>query len=140
MTMIVLAVDGSPQSTSAALRLVERPFLLPPLVVHIVHVSPVVGRTGLHTAEFQEENRQEADRAFKAANAVLVPVASEVHLHWMHGDAAIEVTRFASEVGADVIALGAKGRGAVSSAIVGSVASGIIQRATVPVIVFTTVR
>ena len=139
MTVIVLAVDGSVQSTSAARRLVEHPFLQPPLILHVVHVSPVLGRTGLHTAEFQQENQQEANRAFEAAKAVLEPTAPEVHLHWKHGDAAIEVTRLASEVQADVIAVGAKGRGAVLTAIVGSVASGIIQRATVPVIVINTV-
>jgi nucleotide-binding universal stress UspA family protein len=129
----------APLSLSAARRLVERAFLQSPLVLHIVHVSPVVGRTGLHTAEFQEENRQEADRGFGAANAVIEPVASEVHLHWMHGNPAIEVTRLASDVEADVIAVGAKGRGAVLTAIMGSVASGIVQRATVRVIVFNTV-
>ncbi|MGU7776279.1 universal stress protein [Burkholderia sp. MR1-5-21] len=135
MTVIVLAVDGSPQSTSAARQLAERAFLQPPLVLHLVHVSPVVGRTGLHTADFQEENRLEADRAFDAARAVLEPAASEIHLHWLHGDAASEVLRVAADVNADAIALGAKGRGAVMTAIMGSVASSIVQKATVPVIV-----
>lgn len=139
MTVIVLAVDGSPQSTTAAQRLVGRPFLQAPLILHVVHVSPMEGRTGLHTAEFQQENQQEANRAFEAAKAVLQPVVSDVHLHWKHGDAAIEVTRLASEVKADVVAVGAKGRGAVLTAIVGSVASSIIQKATVPVIVINTV-
>ncbi|MGU7781452.1 universal stress protein [Burkholderia sp. PU8-34] len=138
MTVIVLAVDGSPQSTSAAKQLAERALLQPPLVLHLVHVSPVVGRTGLHTADFQEENRQEADRAFDTAEAVLEPVAAEMHRHWLHGDAASEVIRVASDVNADVIALGAKGRGAVMTAIMGSVASSVIQKATVPVIVVNT--
>jgi nucleotide-binding universal stress UspA family protein len=138
MTVIVLAVDGSPQSTSAARRLAEHPLLRPPLILHIVHVSPEVPRTGLHTAEFHEENQQEANQAFEAAKAVVEPVASEVHLHWKHGNAASEVIRLASEVQADVIAVGAKGRGAVMTAIVGSVASGIIERATIPVIVINT--
>ncbi|WP_346779158.1 universal stress protein [Burkholderia sp. Ac-20365] len=139
MTVIVLAMDGSAHSAAAAQRLAERPLLLPPLIVHVVHVSPVLGRTGLHAADFQEENRLEAERVFETARAVLEPAASVVHLHWLHGDADIEVMRLASEVDADVIALGAKGRGAMVTAIVGSVASTILQRATIPVLLINSV-
>ncbi|MBF6987624.1 MULTISPECIES: hypothetical protein [Cupriavidus] len=50
MTVVVLAMDGSPDSVAAARRLASRPLLAGPLSVHVAHVSPVPGSPGLSRA------------------------------------------------------------------------------------------
>lgn len=40
MTVVLLAADGSPGSEAAAASLVTQPLFAPPLVAHVIHVSP----------------------------------------------------------------------------------------------------
>lgn len=47
MTVVVLAMDGPPDSVAAARRLASRPLLAKPLSVPVAHVSPVLGSPGL---------------------------------------------------------------------------------------------
>ncbi|BDB24329.1 universal stress protein [Cupriavidus sp. P-10] len=133
MTVVVLAMDGSPDSVAAARRLASRPLLAEPLSVHVAHVSPVLGSPGLSRSALDAENRSQADSAFAAAEAVLpgMPLVR----HWLHGDPAAELAQLADTLDADAIVLGAKGRGPFVSALLGSVVSAVLAQATVPVIV-----
>jgi len=138
MTVVVLTADGSPSSEAAAARLVTRPLFAPPLVVHIVHVSPALGAAGRQVmpgAELALENKASAARAFDGVGAALGPLATEMHRHWVTGDPAHEIMRLAAELDADAIVVGSKRRGALANAILGSVATTILGKSQVPVVV-----
>ncbi|MFJ1251981.1 universal stress protein [Cupriavidus sp. CuC1] len=110
----------------------------PPLVVHLVHVCPSLGATGRQVrpgAELALENTAAAARAFDAASTVLAPVAHEIHRHWLTGDPAREIMRLATERDADAIVVGAKRRGALANAMLGSVATALLAKSEVPVLV-----
>ncbi|WP_420992032.1 universal stress protein [Cupriavidus sp. 30B13] len=138
MTVVVLAADGSPGSEAAAARLASRPMFAPPLVVHVVHVSPVLGAAGRQVmpgADLALENKAAAARAFDKANAVLAPVAGEIRRHWVSGDPAREIVALAAQLDADAIVVGARRRGALVNAILGSVAAAVLAKSHVPVVV-----
>ena len=135
MTAIVLAMDGSAYSRHAATWLASTTALAQPLIVHVVHVSPVLGRTGFSAVDFETENREEARVVFGSARSLLEGRVSELHEHWLRGNAAEEILGFASEHDADLIVVGAKGIGALRSSIIGSVVSKVAAQSTVPALI-----
>ena len=135
MTAIVLAMDGSAYSRHAATWLASTTSLAQPLIVHVVHVSPVLGRTGFSAVDFENENREEARIVFESARNLLEGRVSELHEHWLRGNASEEILRFASEHDADLVVVGAKGIGALRSSIIGSVVSKVAAQSTVPALI-----
>lgn len=135
MTVIVLAIDGSAHSRGATSWVATTPALATPRVVHVLHVSPVLGRTGFSAVDFEQENREEARTAFAAARAILDGHADEIHEHWLRGDAADAIVGFAAEHRADLVVLGAKGVGALKAALTGSVVSKVVSQSSVPTVV-----
>lgn len=135
MTVIVLPIDGSVHSRCAATWLASTAALAAPRTVHVVHVSPVLGRTGFGTVDFEQQNREEARVSFEAAHAILDGKVDAIHEHWLRGDAAESIIGFAAEHGADVLVLGAKGAGALRAALTGSVVSKVVAQSVVPTII-----
>ncbi len=135
MTVIVLAVDGSAHSLGAASWVADTGALATPRVVHVLHVSPMLGRTGFSAVDFEQENRESARLAFEGARRILDGRADEIHDHWLRGDAADSIAGFAAEHGADLVVLGAKGMGAIKAALTGSVVSRVVAQSSVPTIV-----
>lgn len=87
------------------------------------------GTRALHEAE-----QAELDRTVRAA-ADRVP--DDLSLTWrlLDGDPAREILRAAGEGRHDVIVLGSRGRGRITSAVLGSVSNHVMHEASVPVIV-----
>jgi nucleotide-binding universal stress UspA family protein len=135
MTVVVLAIDGSAHSHTATSWVASTGALAAPRVVHLVHVSPMLGRTGFGTVDFEQENREQARQAFEAAHRILDGHADGIHQHWLRGDAVESIVGFAAEQNADLLVVGAKGVGPLKAALTGSVVSKVVAQSTVPTVV-----
>ncbi len=129
---LVLAVDGSPASDKAVRFLIRT--IDPgtegsdhePIMVTVVHVMPF-----LKFPEVREAGRAIAQRTVDKLAKAGFPVQEAARL----GKPADEILTVAKEHKADLIVTGAKGLGAISRALLGSVSTRVVQHATCSVLV-----
>jgi YjbE family integral membrane protein len=138
---VVLAVDGSPTAAAAVQRVLGLREDLrdgQALELHLVNVQRplsedvsrfIAGKT------IEEHHRENSEQAFVAAREQLGPVAANAREHALVGAPGPTIAGLARELGADLIVLGARGLGASTAALLGSVAQSTIEQATVPVLV-----
>jgi nucleotide-binding universal stress UspA family protein len=69
-----------------------------------------------------------------ATEDVFGPEAQAVTVHAVRGRPAVEVMRLAEQVGADLLVVGATGKGGVERALLGSVSTHLIRKSPVPVL------
>jgi nucleotide-binding universal stress UspA family protein len=140
MKTIVCAVDGSPIAASAlefAIELCQETGAT--LEVVAVRVPPPPARGGsIPVVEIEEPHGAEhiADQAVGAARAAGVAARA----HAASGHPAEEIIDVAEQVGADLIVVGSRGLGTVSSMLLGSVSRRLLKHSTVPVTVVAHAR
>jgi nucleotide-binding universal stress UspA family protein len=124
MRRILIAVDGSP-SAEQALELGLGLAAEQGAEVAVVHVAAPDARSGdPGQAPFL---RTAGDRA----RALGIPCVLELAA----GDPAREIVALGEALGADLLVVGSRGRGAVAGALLGTVSKGILDRARRPVLV-----
>jgi len=161
---VLVANDGGPagekaltaiaawlQQTAAEVHVVH---VLKPGAIHetvragTLHgITPASTSTGtpLHAEEplaILAEDRSQAIEAARTLAAAEIRAMAARHVggypvtpHVVVGsEAAHEIVKLASVIGADLIAIGAHGRGGVSHALLGSVAEAVVREAAVPVL------
>ena len=138
MNRILIATDGSPSAQEAVdfgLELAADQGA----AVTFVHVVPVLdvvpmsgfGMTGAVEHELTEEDTGLLEQARAAAEEAGVTAYTKL----LRGDVSDEIVAYADTVDADLIVVGSRGHGAVSSALLGSVSRGILREARRPVLV-----
>jgi len=144
MKRIVIATDGSPSAIQAiefGLELAAEQGAVPTFV-HVAPGTEVLPVTGFamgpvtvpHEPEdYDMESLHEAVRLAEERGI-------DSHTKLLVGDAAKEIVRFADSVDADLIVVGSRGHGTISSALLGSVSRGILHAATRPVLIVREVR
>jgi nucleotide-binding universal stress UspA family protein len=136
---ILLALDGSTVSQRALDSLVAHvQWFRDKPEIHLLHVHPPVP-VGIAVQHVSQET---LDRYYRAeGEAVLAPALARLeetglavtrHIHV--GEPAAVIAKLAAELGCDLICLGTHGRGAVSGAMLGSVAAKVLHLATMPVL------
>jgi nucleotide-binding universal stress UspA family protein len=136
---ILLPTDGSEVSVAALKTLLSRLhwFAQAPRLA-VIHVHPSLpyaravawaGKDAVH--RYYEE---ESGAVLAAAAAVLAPSGVAFEQAMRVGDPAHEIVRYAGEWGADLIAIGTKGHGAVAAVLLGSVAQKVIAASAIPVL------
>jgi len=137
MTKIILATDGSEYSQQAAHYLVDNPILNPQAEVVLVSVStrlpPHVTRSlSKHDQDswYDDENR----KALQPVEDILRTSSIKFSSAALNGVPEDVIVEHAREVGADLIVIGTHGNGAFLNAVLGSVASKVLARSTVPVL------
>lgn len=139
MPTFLLGVDGSECALRAVDQVVEQAVWYQEAPrIHLLHVhAPVpVGLVQAYVGHeaLQHYYREEAEAVLEAAEDRLkaAPLAFERHLRV--GPAAEVIVAEAAALGCHQIVLGFQGRGALASAVLGSVASRVLQRAVCPVL------
>jgi nucleotide-binding universal stress UspA family protein len=100
-------------------------------VVHVAHVVP--------SAATPEESRRSREQAWFALSRLAAPVIGPerpvgIERHFLEGAPSEQLLQLAMRIGADLIVLGMRGRGAASRALLGSVARTVSEEAGVPVL------
>ncbi|HEY8492146.1 MAG TPA: universal stress protein [Dehalococcoidia bacterium] len=142
---LLVATDGSPHGEAA----VEAAAALAPADGEVVVLSVVAPVTlpfsGLPEAgavtgyrwleEAEEGERQAAEAVTERAAAELRARGAAARPEVRRGDVASTVVQAAEDLGADVVLVGSRGRSAVSSLLLGSVAGAVVDRAPCSVLV-----
>jgi nucleotide-binding universal stress UspA family protein len=137
-TNIMIAVDGSPESLQAvrqALALVERGLRAE---IALVNVQEAASLLELAT----QDSDAIATAAVEAGEHLMAPCAAlldaagvgySMEVVW--GEPGTVLVDMAEQIDADLVMLGARGMGAIESALVGSVSKAVISRCSRPVMV-----
>lgn len=101
-------------------------------IVTVVPNVPYYMASGLSSVSDIEE-QLEADSKAKL-NEISETIAEKAEYRLLHGSPKLEIVRLAKEVGADIVVVGSHGQHGVQR-ILGSTATGILNRATCDVLV-----
>jgi nucleotide-binding universal stress UspA family protein len=94
----------------------------------------VVVAAGVSAQRMAEEMESQAERHLRQVTATL-PRELSVTTTLRHGDPAEEILALVRAQPVDLICMGARGRGRVSGALLGSVSSAVLHHSPVPVVV-----
>jgi nucleotide-binding universal stress UspA family protein len=139
---IVLGVDGSPDSLGAATFLGSLP-LDPGLRLTLVGAVPPppvppafeLGTGALFLDEALARWQTEAERALDSVAASFKKEVATIERRVLIGQAGEEIVSTANAVGADLIAVGARGHGTFKRLLLGSVSEYVLHHAECPVLV-----
>ena len=138
MDRVLIAIDGSPSAQEALdfgleLAAEQDAVVTFVLVVPALDVVPVsaFGAMGATVHRATREELEPLDRA--RAQAEEAGVAA--HTRLLRGDPADEIVAFADVIDADLIVVGSRGHGAVTSALIGSVSRGVLRESRRPVLI-----
>ena len=143
-TKVLVAIDGSPESTRAARMAVYLSKRLDS-GLHIVRVGDIPDVYGApEWATFDPDFRARLfERAERDIRASLEEQLQEIKgfggeavgTHARAGRAEVEIVRVAEEIDAGLVVLGSRGFGPLRRAVLGSVSSGVVRHAQCPVLV-----
>jgi nucleotide-binding universal stress UspA family protein len=139
MKRIVVATDGSPSSAEAVSFGVElaREQESELIFVHVVptlDVVPVVGFGSIGGA-FPHEPTQHDHELLEDAAAVAAEHGVVATTALLRGDTVDEIVAFADSHDTDLIVVGSRGHGSISSALLGSVSRGVLRESKRPVLI-----
>jgi nucleotide-binding universal stress UspA family protein len=128
---ILIAVDESPLGAHAADQGVVLARSLGAEIAFVNVVAPLPGVDGVPPTALREEGERAAHGLLEAAASR----ASAPALRFVrYGHAAREIIAAAEDWGADAIVLGTHGRSALTRALLGSVAEGVLSQSRRPVV------
>ena len=137
MLKVLVPADGSDASQRAVDHLIGTPQYKDDAEIHLINVQPPLpGRAAAavgHT-NVEDYHREEGLKALKVVQERLNAAGVKYHCHIAVGDPAKVIVHYAKEHGIDQVVMGTHGRGAVASALMGSVARQVLASSPVPVV------
>ena len=127
---VLFATDFSPEAGRAEARAVDiaQKYKARLSLIHVVDYYPATQLDGgLSIVPDLEEKMRESAREQLTACAARIPQELS-HEHVCSGSAKLEITRFAEEIGADLIVVGSHGRHGLGL-LLGSTANGVLHHA-----------
>lgn len=135
---IIAAIDNSPMTRDVLERAIEQAKSTETTlhVVHVFHPPTALYSMG-GTYSFEEETLADAERRIVWGTAT--PILDESGVDWirhdMRGYPPAMISQYADEIGADLIVMGTRGRGGLSTLVLGSTSQGVIHDGTCDVLV-----
>ena len=129
---VVVAIDGSEESArilDKALSLVEGSGAsVSVVVVYEVLIGQYARDVDITDFErVQQEYQEKVSRETRRRMAAKYPSIPADNIHFLQGRPAHEIKRFAKDCNADLVVIGSHGQGAVSAAVLGSTAIGVLH-------------
>jgi nucleotide-binding universal stress UspA family protein len=143
MKTIVVAVDFS-NATAGVLAMASElatAFSARLRLFHVVEPEPSYTAYGFTPDEFpalhayQEEAKRRASGKLDALLESVKPGVTDAACQIAEGSPLHALLDYVKEVGADFVVLGSHGHGAIASLLLGSVAEGMVRKATVPTLI-----
>lgn len=137
MRKILLAVDGSEHSDSAARFVVSFIKDHGPVEIHLANVEPAPIEWQTHGMEeevIDAHLNAVGRKELKPARAVLDERGIPYHMHIRKGEVAETLVKLADKLSCDAIVMGTRGLGAVSGIALGSVTTKVLHLSHLPVI------
>lgn len=137
MKQILIATDGS-QSAAEAVAVGLELAAEQGAAVTFVHVTPAdafVGSRGGTRPVTHREQVDESETALKDAADAAEEANIQYALEHLSGPTVEAIANLADTKGVDLVVVGSRGRGAVTSALLGSVSRGLLHHAKRPVLV-----
>jgi nucleotide-binding universal stress UspA family protein len=135
---ILVPVDGSETSLRAIDHVIAKMQQLG-VDVHLMNVQPPMPYGARASAvighdNIEEYHREEGLKALQSAQQKLDAAGVKYHCHIAVGVPADVIVEYAKTHGIDQVIMGTHGRGAVASALMGSVAKEVLTKAHIPVV------
>jgi nucleotide-binding universal stress UspA family protein len=136
---ILIPVDGSEHALRAVRSLIEkRGWFAQAPEFHLLNVQlPVASgavKMFIPADQLREYYEDEGRAALKSARDLVEAAGVPFHARVAVGDLARTIVQYANEQGCELIAMGTRGMGAVSNALLGSVATKVVHQAHIPVL------
>jgi nucleotide-binding universal stress UspA family protein len=138
---VLLPVDGSDGALAAVRQVIALAHAHPEptaFSVDLLNVQPAMSRdvsSFVAGKTLQEYHAERSAEDLAAARALLDGAKLTYRTHTRVGQAAPLICEAARELGVDQIVIGTRGQGAAAAAIMGSVASETVEKASMPVLV-----
>jgi nucleotide-binding universal stress UspA family protein len=134
---ILVALDETPAAIFALRHVVpyaidQRSRLI--LLTVVPHPPPAAAAAGVSPRRLADETEMQRAKHLRQITATLPQDLSVTSL-LRHGHPAQEILRLAAEEPVDLICMGARGRGRVTGALLGSVSTAVLHHSPVPVVV-----
>ena len=137
-TNIMIAVDGSPESLQAvrqALALVERGLRAEIALVNVQEAASLLELATQDSDDIAVAAVQAGEHLMSPCAALLDAAGVGYSMEVVLGEPGTVLVDMAEQIDADLVMLGARGMGAIESALVGSVSKAVISRCSRPVMV-----
>lgn len=143
MKTIVVAVDFS-NATAGVLQMagsLAKAYGAQLRLFHVVEPEPSYTAYGFTPDEFpalhayQEEAKRRAAAKLEEALAKVTPDLPDATCQIAEGSPLHALLDYVKECGADMVVLGSHGHGVIASLLLGSVAEGMVRKATVPTLI-----
>jgi universal stress protein A len=134
---ILVAIDETPAASFALRHVVPYAFdqrSQLTLLTVVPHAPAAVAAAGMSPRRLSEELESRSATRLRELAAAL-PGDLSVTTLLRHGDPAEEILRLAREQPVDLICMGARGRGRIGGALLGSVSTAVLHHSPVPVVV-----
>ena len=140
MLKVLVPVDGSTNALRAVRHVVDEYERHHELELHLLNVQP---RLSLHIARFvgrsqrEDLHRERAEAALAGASSLLEQAGVPHQTHWVVGDRAAEICRFATTLGAHHIVMGTARKNSITRMLEDSATHRVLEATPVPVEVIT---